>query len=407
MRYWLSINDGKTYGPYDRAQLADLVAKGRMDESAMLCAEGSTEWQPAPSVLPDLFASAEPPEPDMPPAPARRDPRPSAASSSGGSARTPAPRAARAAADDTGDEDKQFEQPRRARRSRVRIEDEEERDPDDPASPLYFLARIVASLIDTLARVARGGIFRTASVSAWNLGHIAFLIGAGSVVLFIVVFAIRLDSLSTMGFAATVPIAAALGQYIALRFAPTNETLVKNSPLRASGETFFQLLGFVMILVAVGLAGLGIYAAVRDGEMVTIVGPAIAAGILATIGFLFFSPASLSLTVDPSATAGEDGLALVGTLIKALLASTRFIFGLLAIAGGLTAAVGAVWFLLDAQDFRPLLIANAGGLQLIVAATYPIYAYVLAILYFVLVDAIKGLISLNRGKEAREEPKAG
>jgi len=397
MRYWLSINDGKTYGPYDRAQLADLAAKGRMDESAMLCAEGSTDWQPAPSVFPDLFS--DPAEAEMPPAPSRREPRTPAAAS-GGSARKPAPRAARAVEEDADEED---EQPRRSRRSRVRIDDEEERDPDDPSSPLYFLARIVSSLIETLARIARGGIFRTASVVAWSIGHVAFLIGAAAIMLFIVILAIRLDSLSTMGFAATVPVAAALGQYIALRFAPTNETLVKNSPLRASGETFFQLLGFVMILVAVGLAGLGIYFAVKDGEMVLIVGPAIAAGILATIGFLFFSPASLSLTVDPSATAGEDGLALVGTLIKALLASSRFIFGLLAIAGGVTCAVGAIWFLFDAEDFRPLLIVNAGGLQLAIAGVYPIYAYILAILYFVFVDAIKGLISLNRGKD---EPKA-
>lgn len=387
MRYWLSINDGKTYGPYDAAQLAALVQKGRMDQSSMLCAEGSTDWVSAPEALPELFGGTAP---APSPSPAPRTPRASA-----DAGRRPAQRSAPEPSDD--DDDAEEYDNRRARRARAY---DDSRDPDDPSAPVFFLTRIVAALVDWLAGIARGGIFQTASRNAWGFGQFAFLAGAAALLAFAIIFAVRIDSLSTMGYALIVPVAAAVGQYAALRFVPTNELLVRNSPLRASGETFFQLLGFVLVLVAVGMAGLGIYYGVKFGEMVELAVPVVGAGILATVGFLFFSPTSLSLTIDPSATAGEDGLALVGTLIKALLASSRFIFGLLAIGGGVAAAVGTIWFLADAKDFRPPAVALAGASTLAVAAVYPVYAYVLAILYFVLVDALKGLISLGKKNDA-------
>jgi len=402
LRYWLSINDGKTYGPYDPGQLAALVQKGRMDQSAMLCAEGSTDWQPVTSVLPDLFGSADAdfsePEPEPAPSP-RRDPR-------AGARRAPEPaargrgggRSAPPPSDDGGGYGGGGYDGGRYGGGRSR--GYEERDPDDESTPIYFLARIVKAIIDWLAGIASGGIFRSISLGAWNFGHIAYLAGAAALLAFAIIFAVRLDKLSLMGLALTVPVAAAIGQYTALRFAPTNELLVKNSPLRASSETLFQLLGFVLMLVATGLVGLGVYFAVKEGEAIEIAAPAIAGGILASVGFLFFSPSSLSLTVDPSASAGEDGLALVGTFIKALLAASRFIFGLFAIAGGIGAAVGTIWYLADAEDFRPYLLTTISGNLLVVAALFPLYAYIMAILYFVLVDAIKGLISLNRGSPA-------
>jgi hypothetical protein len=410
MRYWLSINDGKTYGPYDLTQLKSLVAKGRVNASAMLCPEGSMTWGAAPTVVPQLFASQAEvaPEPIWPPAPT---PAPAAAPAAGA---TPPSKAevehgtdanhrsttASASGGNTGgggnnhgrggfgngnsDDD--------ARRSR----NSDTRDADDPTKPTFFLARLVDALIEWLAGIARGGIFGRVSVATWNAGHFAFLGGAIALLAFVIVFAVRLDSLSIAASALGVPIAAAIGQYMALRFAPTNELIVRNSPLRASSETLFQLLGVVMLMVATLAAAAGVYSAVKQGEVVEIVAPTLAAGVFATIGFLFLSPQSLSLNVDNTATAGEDGLALVGTLIKALLASSRFIFGLYAVAGGTAAVVGTIWFLADAQELRAPLLASVGAALLGLSAVFPLYAYITAILYFVFVDAIKGLVSLSR-----------
>jgi hypothetical protein len=351
MRYWIYRGKGKTEGLFDVTQLAALAANGQLNADTPICPEGSEAWSPAETLLPALFAAsaARPSEPA---------PKPGA---------------------DTASATPTYEAPTA----------------DDQSALLFLPARLVASLIDWLAGLARGGLFESASRHAWQVGQFAFLGGAAALMLFWIIVAVRIDSLSMTGYALLVPIAAAVGQFASLRFVPTNETLVRNSPLRASSETFFQLLGFVLILSAAILATLGIYAGIKEGDMLNLAFVIAFAIVLATIGFLFFSPTSLSLTIDPAARAGEDGLALIGTLIKSLLASSRFIFGMLSIGGGVMAVVGAIWFLFDRADPRSEGIALAGGTTLLIAAFYPLYAYLLAILYFVLVDALKGMISLS------------
>ena len=51
MRYWLSIGDGRTYGPYTLEQLHALRAQSRVNDASQLCSEGSTSWVPATTVL--------------------------------------------------------------------------------------------------------------------------------------------------------------------------------------------------------------------------------------------------------------------------------------------------------------------------------------------------------------------
>lgn len=60
-RYWLSIGDGATYGPYTLDELKAYAADGRVTAASMLCAEGAQQWLPAATVLPGV--SLAPPAP--------------------------------------------------------------------------------------------------------------------------------------------------------------------------------------------------------------------------------------------------------------------------------------------------------------------------------------------------------
>lgn len=74
-RYWLSIGDGKTYGPYTLAELQRYRAEGRVGYDAKICQEGGdgggngggNEWVPASTVL-DFGAPPTSPPPPPPPA---------------------------------------------------------------------------------------------------------------------------------------------------------------------------------------------------------------------------------------------------------------------------------------------------------------------------------------------------
>lgn len=70
-RYWMSIGDGNTYGPYTVEELRALMLDGRATRTSQLCEEGSQQWFPAGNVLPELGSpptspTAVPPLPVLP-----------------------------------------------------------------------------------------------------------------------------------------------------------------------------------------------------------------------------------------------------------------------------------------------------------------------------------------------------
>ena len=65
-RYWLSIGDGKTYGPYTLADLRRFQIEGRIGFNAQVCPEGGSEWAPVGQFL-DFGAPPTSPPPPPPP----------------------------------------------------------------------------------------------------------------------------------------------------------------------------------------------------------------------------------------------------------------------------------------------------------------------------------------------------
>jgi TM2 domain-containing membrane protein YozV len=67
IRYWLSIGDGKSYGPYSLADLRRFQTEGRIGFNAQVCPEGGSEWAPVAKFL-DFGAPPTSPPPPPPPA---------------------------------------------------------------------------------------------------------------------------------------------------------------------------------------------------------------------------------------------------------------------------------------------------------------------------------------------------
>ncbi len=49
-RWWMVGHDDKTWGPFEKAPLAALVAEGKLRADGLVCAEGETRWSPIGSV---------------------------------------------------------------------------------------------------------------------------------------------------------------------------------------------------------------------------------------------------------------------------------------------------------------------------------------------------------------------
>ena len=57
MRYWISLQDGKSHGPYEVSAVRSYLSEGRINMQALACPEGGSEWR-AISSIPELAGAA-------------------------------------------------------------------------------------------------------------------------------------------------------------------------------------------------------------------------------------------------------------------------------------------------------------------------------------------------------------
>lgn len=273
-------------------------------------------------------------------------------------------------------------------------------DGDEGSSGLLLMpSAIVRAVLDLLVGIS-GGAFHALSRAIGHHGNLGLLVGGAMGMVIILVIAIRADQLSLAVLALLVPIGVAIGQFMGWQFMLMGEGVVRNTPSRASSLVPYQFLGFLMILVAAGCVILGIIGVIREGFFLeTLALPCI--GIIPlTLGLLFLdAPGTLSLKLDRRCSAGEDGLALIGVLLKASMAGARLIYGASCIAGGLLLTIGAgmvIYYGQQIEAFRGFMFAYAGGVVIAQGIVFPFVTYLAAVSYFILVDVLVAV--LNRGR---------
>ncbi len=264
-------------------------------------------------------------------------------------------------------------------------------------------AKLVQRVMDALNEIARGGLLESLSASAIGIGHLGLIVGGAAVTLFAVVFAMRLDSLKLGILALLVPVAVAVLQFGDWKFLDLCGKVVRNTKTRTSSLALYQYVALLTMIAAAGSIAAGTYAMIEvggaDGRNYFLAALALAA-YLAIVGLLFLTPDALNLEVDETCSAGEDGIGLIGTLLKAGLAAARLVFGTLCALGAVCAAIGAVWFTTDAMEPRAWLWFSAGLYLLVIGALNPIVLYLISVLYYILPDLVIGVIRHTRPRDA-------
>lgn len=252
-----------------------------------------------------------------------------------------------------------------------------------------------------LLEIADGGLLQALSTGAARLGHFGLVLGAIAIVAFVVVLAVRTDSLIIGLGALAVPVVFSVLQYGDWKFLELAERVVNNTPTKTSGMVLYQLVGFVLVLAAAASFLFGAYLTLMMGfsQGVWMLASFIAAGVyLAIVGLLFLTPAALNLQEDHTSSAGGDGLSLIGTLIKAGLAAARLVFGFLCCLGAAAASIGVAWYIADSMEPRAWAWFFLGATNVTAGALYPIVIYVVSVLYYIILDVLIGVIRHTHGK---------
>ena len=261
---------------------------------------------------------------------------------------------------------------------------------------IFMPYRIAEKVIDQAVKFAETGVFVKISNFFGRFGHMGLVLGALASMLFLLVSAIRLDSLMMALLIIPIPIALALAQYSIVKFIDLCEQTVVNTPTQMSGLTIFYLLGFFLLISGLcGALGLGYYT-VKFPESDILFKGTLSVILICTTGFLFLTPSALSLHEDKSSSAGQDGLSFLGTFLKVYLAGARFIFGFCCTLGGLAAGVGALGFVVSRSSPSPMNWFMSGIFLVISGALTPITIYIISIIYFIFIDTLLSVIGMAK-----------
>ena len=260
-----------------------------------------------------------------------------------------------------------------------------------------------ANLLDlvipwTRARLSGSFFTRASSALGWAGAQAVFLAGAAALV-YLLLLAIRTDSLSLGALCLLVPPVTAVLQHAALTFARQGEGRVRSTPTAISSNAIFDLLGIALALLGALIIALAVVELVRDADREALEALVIQVGVgelVLITGALLLNPALINVHQDPSCTLGQDGLAIIGAVLKAVLAGARIAFGSIAAVGALAALYGCARTVFDADALEYHGIFMLGAFAVGAAALLPLYAYVASAVYFVLVDALDAIIRTGR-----------
>lgn len=276
-----------------------------------------------------------------------------------------------------------------------------ERIPEDAL--ILWPSRKVAVLLERLVFLSRGA-FTGLSARLSQLGHYGLVWGSMAFALFVLVENF-IEPLWKILIVSAVLVSAALGQFAARRFTGLCEVLVRNTPTRTSNVLIFQFLGLLMVLGAAAIVVITLMALrgedseFRDTTTMSgfVLGIATAISLLVP-GLLLLDPeGTLHVRVDSACTAGEDGLGLIGTLLKGYLAGVRLIFGGLCLLGGAAVVSGVLLVLFwESRAIDGFQLCFVGIWMVFTGAATPLLAYIVSVLYYILVDVLTAVIRRGR-----------
>ncbi len=240
------------------------------------------------------------------------------------------------------------------------------------------------SLIEWLSRMAM-------LVGLWAMvGFAGLMLIAGIVV------AIDIDSIDPFGISLAKAVLGLALLYTAAKFGHTGVMLIRSSPSSLSGRFFLNSVALIGLVLAVVFLIGGIAIGIREGAITHVWEGLVGAVFLALIAGLALSPALVNCGIQKGASAGREFLGILAFIAKSVLRIVPVIFGAAVSIGTVLLVIELIRYLAadDVDKVDRLVGMMALGVGILVAAALPLLVYLLATLYYLLIELASAILSL-------------
>ncbi len=267
-------------------------------------------------------------------------------------------------------------------------------DVQEAASEFAYMAWPITGLVSILRRFWGGTRFATESKWATRAGHVLLMVFTVLLIAELLIAANKFDNWAFASFAIPLSIfIMAVLQYIAQQFISAGSRLLASSPTVVNNSALLDIFGLLAFATCIGALVFGVYgsAKIADTEVLAMgVGVAIFSYLVSSLAF---SPESLNIRSGDETSAGDEAVGILTFFVKSLLVIGPFVY-----AGGAFLACRLmcyeIKFLID-ED--PGFSGEFEATQLmLVAGVYPLFLYVLFLIYYIFVDLLRAIFNLDR-----------
>ena len=184
--------------------------------------------------------------------------------------------------------------------------------------------------------------------------------------------------------------------YVAVKFSNAEEKLIKSSPTKMSTSALLECLALVSLVAGVLYLIFSIVMAIQVKAVSPLFSGIGAVIFCAGVAWITLNPRMANVDISPGAGAGEEAIGIVSFFVKGAL---KFV----PIGYGAGVIYGAVLFIiafikLFGTDSPRIAISGAteAASVLATAALLPLFAYILFLFYYLAIDLINSILSLQK-----------
>ena len=391
-QYFARTEQGFETGPVSSDRILEMVRSGALGENGHVRSEPGSAWIrvgsipklkaaiPAPAVVMDDFGMDS--AVDL--GEAKEAIENSSSSHSASKPRSP------------GRPDPSSERPRAKVAKTMALEREEadlNQEIQEPMAAAWF-----DKLLDVVRNLMTASKFEGLAQGLTLKGHIALMLGAAVALVYSVVNAVKMDSLSGFAIALAVPVGVLAGQYVAAKFINAGRAVLSQTPGSYRSKDVFSVISLCYILLAAAALAVSIWGFIQVEQLAALaIGVAVSLALVIT-STCFLYPSVLGLSAGGSGRAGAEGISLIGAVLRSFVAMSPILYGTFTICGGglvsysLVRLVMAGWTSPEGFYYHAAILSGMGVLA--IGCAIPLVAYFLFVLLFLQLDALSAVFEI-------------
>lgn len=238
-----------------------------------------------------------------------------------------------------------------------------------------------------------------ACLSLLRIGGYALMVSMLAGPGFLLVQAIKLDSIELGLLSLGAFFGLAVLKYVAQRMSLAAHEVVSASPNRLSSTAFPDSLAVTLLFLAILLAGLfTLWGIQQERGSQTVAYIVIGGQLLITLGYAACTALHtdwLNIDCSQRVKAGEEGIGIISLMLKIWLRFVPINFGIGAIIGTVGLTISIILLIVGGErTFEALEYAFKSGVLLLVVGLMPVLAYLMMTLWSILLDLVQSVLIL-------------